>query len=40
LELDDFLKEHEVYDYTFEDFEKDLARVREFRERQKTDGPA
>jgi Uncharacterised protein family (UPF0175) len=24
-ELDGFLKEHQVYDYTLEDFEKDLA---------------
>jgi hypothetical protein len=33
-ELDGFLKEHKVYDYTFEDFEEDLASIREFREKQ------
>lgn len=27
-ELDGFLKEHKVYDYTIEDFEKDLATIR------------
>jgi hypothetical protein len=39
-ELDGFLKAHEVYDYTIEDFEKDLASIQEFRERQKAEGPA
>ena len=39
-ELDGFLKEHEVYDYTMEDFEKDLASMREFRDKQKADSPA
>jgi hypothetical protein len=34
-ELDGFLKEHQVYDYTIENFEKDLAGMREFREKQK-----
>jgi hypothetical protein len=27
-DLDAFLKAHEVYDYTIEDFEKDLANIR------------
>jgi hypothetical protein len=39
-ELDGFLKQHEVYDYTIEDFEKDLASIREFREKQEADSPA
>ncbi|HXB72072.1 MAG TPA: UPF0175 family protein [Candidatus Acidoferrales bacterium] len=39
-ELDGFLKQHEVYDYTMEDFEKDLASIREFRDKQKADSPA
>ncbi|HEV2201783.1 MAG TPA: UPF0175 family protein [Bryobacteraceae bacterium] len=39
-ELDAFLKRHQVYDYTDEDFEKDLAGIQEFRERQKTAHPA
>ena len=39
-ELDGFLKAHEVYDYTIEDFEKDLASIQEFRERQKAESPA
>ncbi len=39
-ELDGFLKRHEVYDYTIEDFENDLASIREFREKQKTNSPA
>lgn len=39
-ELDGFLKAHEVYDYAFEDFEKDLASIREFREKEKADSPA
>ena len=36
-ELDGFLKQHEVYDYTIEDFEKDLAGI---REKQEADSPA
>lgn len=36
-ELDGFLKEHNVYDYTIEDFDKDLATIKAFRER--ADGP-
>lgn len=30
-ELDAFLKEHQVFDYTIEDFEKDLAGIQELR---------
>jgi hypothetical protein len=33
-ELDGFLKEHQVYDYTIEDFEKDLATIRELEEKR------
>ena len=33
-ELDGFLKEHEVYDYTAEDFEHDLATVRKPEEKR------
>lgn len=40
FELDAFLKEHEVCDYTIEDFEKDLATIRKSREKQKADRPA
>lgn len=40
FELDAFLKEHKVYDYTIEDFEKDLATIREVREKQEADGSA
>jgi predicted HTH domain antitoxin len=39
-ELDGFLKERQVYDYTLEDFEKDLAAIRELRVKQKADSPA
>jgi len=39
-ELDGFLKQHEVYDYTIGDFDNDLAGIREFREKQKADSPA
>lgn len=39
-ELDGFLKEHKVYDYSFEDFEKDLVSIREFREKQTAGRPA
>jgi len=39
-ELDGFLKERQVYDYTLEDFEKDLATIRELRAKQKADSPA
>jgi hypothetical protein len=33
-ELDGFLQEHQAYDYTIEEFEKDLASIREFREKR------
>jgi hypothetical protein len=39
-ELDGFLKEHQVYDYTREDFERDLAAIRELRAEQKAEDPA
>jgi len=39
-ELDGFLKNHQVYDYTLEDFEKDLAAIRELRTKQKAESPA
>jgi hypothetical protein len=39
-ELDGFLKKHQVYDYTLEDFEKDLAALRELRTKQKAESPA
>jgi hypothetical protein len=39
-ELDGFLKEHQVYDYALQDFEKDLAGLREIRAKQKADSPA
>jgi hypothetical protein len=39
-EFDGFLKEHQVFDYTIEDFEKDLAGIREVREKQKAGRPA
>jgi hypothetical protein len=36
-ELDGFLKQHEVYDYTIEDFENDLASVRELDKKRKAE---
>jgi hypothetical protein len=39
-DLDGFLKKHQVYDYTLEDFEKDLAAIRELRTKQKAESPA
>jgi hypothetical protein len=39
-ELDGFLKRHEVYDYTVEDFENDLASVRELDKKRKAEQPA
>lgn len=36
FELDAFLKEHQVYDYTIEDFENDLATIREFEQKGET----
>ncbi len=39
-ELDAFLKQHQVFDYTIEDFEKDLASIRGLRGRQRAGQPA
>jgi hypothetical protein len=39
-ELDGFLKEHQVYDYTLDDFEEDLKTIRNLREKQATDKSA
>jgi hypothetical protein len=39
-EFDGFLKEHQVFDHTIEDFQKDLAGIREVREKQKAGRPA
>ena len=39
-ELDGFLKERQVYDYTLEDFDQDLAANRELRAKQKAHNPA
>ena len=38
-ELDGFLKQHEVYDYTIEDFEHDLATIRKLEEKRKAERP-
>ena len=39
-ELDGFLKQHEVYDYTVEDFDHDLATIRELNERRNAERSA
>jgi hypothetical protein len=39
-DLDAFLKEHEVATYTAEDFEQDLATIREFEAKRKTEKSA
>jgi hypothetical protein len=39
-DLEDFLREHKVYDYTIEDFDKDLATIQEFRKNHQVDRPA
>lgn len=39
-ELDGFLKEHKVFDYTIEDFERDLATIEDLSEKRKADRPA
>ena len=39
-ELDGFLKQHEVYDYTIEDFDHDLATIRELDEERKAERSA
>ena len=36
-ELDGFLKEHEVYDYTVEDFEHDLATIQKIEQKRKSE---
>ena len=36
-ELDGFLKQHEVYDYTVEDFEHDLATIQKLEEKHKSE---
>ena len=39
-ELDAFLKQHEVYDYTIEDLDQDLATIRYLNEKRKAERPA
>jgi hypothetical protein len=39
-ELDAFLKEHKVEKYTVEDFEHDLATIRELERKRKAERPA
>ena len=39
-ELDGFLKEHQVFDYTIEDFEQDLATIRELNDKRNSEPPA
>ena len=39
FELDDFLKEHEVEKYTAEDFEHDLATIRDLDQKRKAERP-
>ena len=39
-ELDGFLKQHEVYDYSVEDFDRGLATIRELNKKRKTDPSA
>ena len=39
-ELDGFLKQHEVYGYTIEDFDRDLATIHELSEERKTERSA
>jgi hypothetical protein len=39
-QLDGFLKAHSVYDYTIEDFENDLASIRDLRKKQEAVRPA
>jgi hypothetical protein len=34
--VDEFLKQHEIYDYTLEDFEQDREALRQLREREQT----
>ena len=37
--LEEFLKQHEVYDYGLEDFEKDLEAARKLRARRRSEKP-
>ena len=39
-ELDGFLKQHGVYDYTIEDLDRDLATIHELSEKRKTERSA
>jgi hypothetical protein len=39
-ELARFLKEHQFFDYTIEDFENDLAGIGELRQKQEAESPA
>ena len=39
-ELDGFLKQHEVYDYTIEDLDQDLATIQNLNEKRKAERPA
>ncbi|MGH9351150.1 MAG: UPF0175 family protein [Terriglobia bacterium] len=36
MQVDEFLKQHEVYDYTLEDFEQDRETLRQLRQREQT----
>jgi len=36
MQVDKFLKQHEIYDYTLEDFEQDRETLRQFRLREQT----
>jgi len=36
-ELDGFLKQHNIYDYTIEDFDKDLNTIQELGEKRKAE---
>jgi muconolactone delta-isomerase len=36
-ELDGFLKQHEVFDYTVDDFDRDLATIRELNDKRKSE---
>ena len=39
MRVDEFLKQHEIYDYTLEDFEQDRETLRQLRERESKRGP-
>jgi hypothetical protein len=39
-DLDVFLQEHKIEKYTIDDFEQDLATIREFDDKRKADRPA